>query len=121
KRKYDAAIDIHGYINWVVAPSSPEVIARLETKPMADRSEAYRRWYAAMQNEINFLPNYELHTAGGLGDGGAFEDWAFWQEGVLALCLELKDEEQFTKPYRRLFENLNQTAAGRIDQFLRYE
>src|SRR5690606_5087004 len=91
------------------------------TTQVADRNEAYERWYEAMRKEQNFLPNYELHTAGGLGDGGAFEDWAFWQEGVLALCLELKDEEQFTNQYRRLFENLNQTALGRVDQFQRYE
>ena len=36
------------------------------------------------------LPGYEVKAAGTLGDGGAFEDWAFWDARSWSACLELQ-------------------------------
>jgi hypothetical protein len=41
--------------------------------------------YARQQTDAT----YQIKTAGELGDGGAFEDWAFWGAGVPAFCLEM--------------------------------
>lgn len=124
ERRYTAAIDIHGYVNWVVAPSSYETLAALGVEAMnvTHRAERYRRWQHAIRQEMRVLEGYELKTAGSLGDGGAFEDWAFWAQGSLALCLELEGIQRFVRPY-----DSEKTAIApgapelSIDLYKRYE
>lgn len=96
-RKYLSAIDVHGYVNWVVLPT------RLSKNKLK-----YNRWISETRKNIKHLPGkYHIKFAGDLGDGGAFEDWAYWSQGSLASCLEMK--------YRRRFLKDN------TDTFLAYE
>jgi len=107
QRNYALAIDVHGYINWLVAPSTPEEFGE---KVGAAQKKAYAHLIGFLQKQVASLDSYKLKTAGGLGDGGSFEDWAFWQAGVPAFCLEMKS------PYRFI-------ANGHTvkDKFLAYE
>lgn len=91
QQKYDAAIDVHGYVSWVVAPSD---LTAIEGSNSAI-AKLYRRWMAALQKEIKSLPQYQLKTALQLNDGGAFEDWSFWRNKTLSVCLELKTNSRY--------------------------
>lgn len=105
-RNYTASVDIHGYVNWVVAPSVPELV-----KDASDqRISVYKEWQRGVASFLPILGRYELQSAGGLRDGGAFEDWAFWDRGVLAICLEMQSERKF------MLEN-----GAPVDTFKRYE
>ncbi len=110
QQKYDVAIDVHGYVDWIVAPSA----STFENVANENLTNLYRRWINAIRREINVLPNYQLKTALQLNDGGSFEDWSFWQNKTLSLCLELKTERRF-----------DEAIAGRPttygDLFIRYE
>ena len=89
KFHYTAAVDIHGYINWIVAPSNPHILGTTSqySKTQLDN---YKTWTSILQKTTKEqLPGYEYYTAGGLGDGGAFEDWAFWENNTFAFCLEV--------------------------------
>lgn len=115
-RQYLAAVDIHGYVSWIIGPSYPHEIQKdikdefrsrrqkEKGKPLPSgkykfentrvsfdhhRVASHREWIKALHQEMAYLQGYELHTAGSLGDGGAFEDWAFWHMGVFAFCLEM--------------------------------
>jgi hypothetical protein len=122
ERKYTAAVDVHGYINWIVAPSAPEQVKLNGIKVSTAKKSEYSAWIDALKNEIKLLPNYQLQTAGGLGDGGAFEDWAFWSQGTFAYCMELISEKRFQTSYRRSFANITvEEKNTEIDTFLRYE
>ncbi len=101
--KYNAAIDVHGYVNWVVAPSQPQFVPNANPRMQA----LYWAWTNHLHQEVAKLPNYILKTAGTLGDGGAFEDWAFWANGTLSFCLELSSEMK--------------TAGRPADYYNRYE
>lgn len=90
KRSYDLAIDVHGYVNWIVLPSSPKLLESLtKMKVSSKESQIYLEWKKETKKNMSILGRYDLKTAGGLGDGGSFEDYAFWGEGVLSLCLEM--------------------------------
>ncbi len=90
KRKYTAAIDVHGYVNWIVLPTAPSEKFKELSKISSDRQALYAQWDKAVRRETaKQLPGYEIKTAGELGDGGAFEDFAWWSGGSLATCLEL--------------------------------
>jgi hypothetical protein len=95
-RGYTGAIDVHGYANWIVLPTAPNefpTTSPQKSKPMAT---IYKEWSAFIQRETTArLPGYEIKTAGGLGDGGAFEDYAFWSAGAPAACLELFSQDRF--------------------------
>ena len=91
--KYDAAVDIHGYIHWLVAPSSPLALPQ-PTDPGAERR--WQTWLAIISKQLKNLPGYKLKTAAQLGDGGAFEDWAFWRHHVPAFCLEMSHRTRKT-------------------------
>ncbi len=112
ERQYLAAVDIHGYVPWLVGPSYPQEIQAVHrnikarepqwhsplTKnhgesPLFVHSKVrnHKLWIESLRQEMAFLPDYELHTAASLGDGGSFEDWAFWQMGVFAFCLEMAE------------------------------
>lgn len=122
KRKYAAAVDVHGYVNWIVAPSTPAELAERGIKPSRKRVAAYDTWLSALKQEMPLLSGYQLKTAGKLGDGGAFEDWAFWSEGTFAYCLELESFQRFVKSYRRDFNDITKDPEVRsVDLFTRYE
>lgn len=107
-RRYLAAIDVHGYVNWVVAPSSPSAVNI--TEPAAHLR--YSRWLDALQNGMQSLgSNYEIQTPKQLGDGGAFEDWAYWGNNTFAACLEM---------IGRTRHAINSDRES-IDMFERYE
>jgi hypothetical protein len=119
ERQYLAAVDIHGYVPWVVAPSYPHEIQAVhsslntsgdhwrspwtkihgkstlidQSSVLFDHSKvtSHKLWIQSLRQEMAFLPDYEMHTAAGLGDGGSFEDWAYWQMGVYAFCLEMAE------------------------------
>jgi hypothetical protein len=103
-RKYDVAIDVHGYVNWIVGPTSPALMELYTGKKVSKlKKNIHADWQKAMNKNISFLKGYELRTAGGLGDGGAFEDYAFWQENAKTFCLEIhsraKDPKFKAKEY----------------------
>ena len=99
KRRYLAAVDIHGYLNWVVLPTKLK------------ESDRYRTWVEAVSKHARVLPGYLTKVAGDLGDGGAFEDWAFWEQGSLAVCLEMRYPARFFNFEKRI----------NLDSFLSYE
>jgi hypothetical protein len=131
KRNYAGAVDVHGYINWIVLPSSPsDPVRGLPTKD-EEKVKRYKQWSAAIHREVKkSLPGYEVKTAGGLGDGGAFEDYAWWGSGVPAFCLEAFSEQRFVATNiatqivdlitPNIFSSTKQTN-GRNDMFLVYE
>ncbi len=122
KQKYNAAVDVHGYVNWVVSPSSPEAVAAIGVKTSKAKRAAYAQWVSALKEEMAVLPNYQFKTGALLGDGGAFEDWAFWSQGTFAYCLELEGIQRYVKSYRRDFSDLSKDPEERsVDLFTRYE
>ena len=84
---YTSAIDIHGFVNWIVIPSSPAIIS--ENNPT--KKQRYKRWVEAITSHTQKLKRYEVKSAGQLGDGGAFEDWSFWEENSFSICLEMEN------------------------------
>jgi hypothetical protein len=95
-RDYTGTIDVHGYTNWVVIPTSPRDEAHGSKLTATSRFKLYDQWAAFIQKETaSRLPGYEVKTAGGLGDGGAFEDYAFWGAGTPSACLELFSSDRF--------------------------
>ncbi len=104
KFDYTAAADIHGYIDWVVAPSLPH---KMSSHANFENTKKYTQWLGALKKNLYKLPsdNYQVLTDMNLNDGGAFEDWSFWQRDTPAFCLELsenikaKDKEVKYKMY----------------------
>lgn len=122
ERHYTAAVDVHGYINWIVSPSGPADVMKRGIKPTATQKLLYGKWVDGIQREMQLLPGYQLKNGALLGDGGAFEDWAFWSEGTLAYCLELETIQRFVPSYRPDFNDLkHQGAEASVDLFKRYE
>lgn len=106
-RRYLSAIDVHGYINWIVTPSGPSRVGQDSPEQRA----RYNLWMAAAKDKAAALPGYKVKSAGDLGDGGAFEDWAFWKNRSFSVCLEMQSRSRYRK-----------NAAGRIrDTWLGYE
>lgn len=119
---YTSAVDVHGYSNWLVLPSPPSLLAKSTPKLAA----TYRRWSTEIGEVMNkLLPGYELKTAGGLGDGGAFEDFAFWQTQSLSFCLEMKSHRrEIASLSPTLLVGLTQKKSPTLkeeDTFLTYE
>ena len=124
KRHYTAAIDVHGYVNWVVGPSAPEVIKAHGNKIDSAKVNAYKRWMNVLTTQTAALPGYQVKNGADLGDGGAFEDWAFWSQGTYAYCLELESANRFASGSPEGLPKqigLIATNSGRVDLFLRYE
>lgn len=95
-RRYTSAVDVHGFVNWIVAPTPPNK----GHKGLPDLSikdvERYQKWTQEIQSNMRqLLPGYEYKTAGELGDGGAFEDYAWWGQKVLSYCLEMRSESRY--------------------------
>ena len=109
KRRYLAAIDVHGYANWLVIPSA-QGLSQIDP----EQRDRYNAWQEAAHRQakgLGSIQRYEVRRAIELGDGGAFEDWAYWGSGTLALCLEMARNERFTRNSR----------GGVVDSFLVYE
>ena len=100
KNKYLMTIDIHGYVNWIVTPSP----MNNQNPRYAQRSPVYRKWLEIIQSKANLLEDYAIKDALSLGDGGAFEDWAFWEAGSLAFCLEITSPNERDKDHKIFFE-----------------
>lgn len=123
-RRYLAAVDVHGFIDWVVSPSSVEELRGLGGEGHKDlkRREVYRKWYSHLEEEVTMMPSYSLKTAASLGDGGAFEDWAFWSMGTLSFCLEMESFKRFASSGQlSVMEMTPHGDAVSIDLFKRYE
>lgn len=109
RKKYLSAVDIHGYQNWIVAPSLENT--GYDSVFSAEMKNRYHLWYQALNtNRSLWLPEYKLLSAMSLGDGGAFEDWSFWENNTLAFCLEMKTQERFSYSGNKI-----------LDSFTRYE
>lgn len=122
ERAYLAAVDVHGFIDWIVAPSRPEELAGLESAVSPRRKALYRAWYGRLEQELSLMPGYTLKTAGSLGDGGAFEDWAFWEQGTFAFCMELESMRRFTgQDHGSVLEMVPKGGDANVDLFKRYE
>ena len=110
-QKYTAAVDVHGFINWVVAPSPA---ASVKTQKSL-QAQNYTQWSRHLKQEMRMLgDDYILKNAAALGDGGAFEDWAFWKNGTFAFCLEM------ASAYRYQHNNKSGKSV-KIDRFRAYE
>jgi hypothetical protein len=83
-RQYFAAFDIHGYADWIVSPSFP-----LEGQSTDNQQKNYDKWLSILGQHAKNDLQHQLLTATDLGDGGAFEDWMFWNQRTLAACIEL--------------------------------
>ena len=120
-QNYTATIDIHGYVNWIVLPSKPRQVIQTGRQVSSDLARLYRVWTKAIESQMSIFRNYKTKTALGLGDGGSFEDWTFYEAGTLSFCLELESDKRFRKLYRTPFGNLAQLSQRPIDTFLSYE
>ena len=123
-RQYDIAIDVHGYINWLVGPSPAQSLVAAGRNVNQNRAALHGAWSRVLSTNMNrYLPGYELKSGALLGNGGAFEDWAFWDMGALAVCLELENRERFERVdflTSGIMAAKSQLNGGR-DSFLRYE
>ena len=102
-QKYDAAIDVHGFANLIITPS---ITSELEKTSLL--TPKYFSWIKILKTVMQKIlwSHYKIKSALELKDGGAFEDWAFWENNTLAFCLELNYKNRFT---------------NNEDTFLRYE
>ena len=91
--KYTAAADVHGYVDWIVAPSLPH---KMRAYSNHKNTSDYSKWIGALKNNLDRLPSgdYQVVTDLSLNDGGAFEDWSFWKKNTPAFCLELSEKVQ---------------------------
>ena len=117
KESYLAAVDVHGYTNWVVAPSDLRYSDK-SSKYSQRQKLMYEDWFQSLNRLVAGVQNYELKTASALGDGGAFEDWAYWANGTFAFCLELSHRERVTKE-EDLFPKYEKKIASMFDEAIR--
>lgn len=121
KQKYAAAVDIHGYINWIVGPSSPQTLKEMGHKVSKNQVTAYSKWEGAIKRQMAMMPGYQYKTGAELGDGGAFEDWAFWSQNTLAYCLEMDTWFRFVPSNKRQFGDIREASYGKVDKYILYE
>ena len=100
KRGYLMAIDIHGYVPWIVTPSLLNARDLAHTKKIP----LYHRWLDSIRSHRDLLEDYTILDGVALGDGGAFEDWAFWEAGSLAFCLEIEPMDRKQDQRQKFFE-----------------
>lgn len=136
-QKYAASVDVHGYVNWIVGPTSPTDPLNRNKKIPSTLASAYRSWTRSLdENMKTLLPGYQYKTAGNLGDGGAFEDYAFWGASVPSFCLELVSRDRYlldtestrlsSVPWITLsrlasIDSPSSNQANRVDMFVKYE
>ncbi len=105
-QNYAFAFDLHGYVPWVVMPSMKAPEGGASNELHRARSDLQ----ALVKRNLSLLPDYEIKTGMELGDGGAFEDYAFWRTGTPALCLEMDSAFRY-----------REEEGTKEDSFLRYE
>gem|GEM_PF-6422350 len=108
KNKYSLAIDIHGYVPWLVLPTSPEAVKANASEYYTTKKHRRYKEFAKIAKKLKtekLSSNYKVVTPFELGDGGSFEDWAFWQHDALSLCFEME----------------SQLAAQNVDTWEKYE
>ena len=121
KEKYDVAVDVHGYINWIVLPTSPSIIAQ-KRKISKTKMNQYKKLYKTVAKHIPQLKGYKQLTAGFLQDGGSFEDWMFWEGGAQSFCLEIKknhlkeDDKTRLKSYQGYASFLENTIQDLLNK-----
>lgn len=114
KKQYKMAIDVHGYANMVVIPSPPRLVYKAQSTSVM--KSLWSDWVKKIESAVsNLLPDYDVKTAGSLGDGGAFEDWAFWDARAWSACVELQG------PNKTLAEMNPVEFKMTIKSFERYE
>ena len=95
KQKYNLAIDIHGFVPWLVLPTTPEAVKanakKFYTAKKAKRYKKFADIARSLKNE-KLASTYKVVTPFELGDGGSFEDWAFWEQNALSLCFEMESQ-----------------------------
>ena len=111
KNSYVLAVDIHGYASWVVTPSDAKFSA------LSGRLALYHKWIQSIRSERRLLGNYSIWNGVELGDGGAFEDWAFWEVGSLAFCLEIEPENRGANN-KEMFEKYEAFLSRMIEDAL---
>ena len=116
---YTAAVDVHGYVNWIVGPTSPERLASNGIKTSRFMHQVHEQWTKHLIKETEELGQYVYKTAGELGDGGAFEDWAFWEQKTLSFCLEIDSPFRYQNRSIKLFNSYK--VSKRTDKFEVYE
>ena len=105
KHQYLASIDVHGYVNWIVTPTNLSKVDSIKAKRLAQK---YQRWTQTVQKRTTeHFPKYKIKSAGSLGDGGAFEDWAFWQQGSMSICLEMFTHTRYVKNGRSYIDTFD--------------
>jgi hypothetical protein len=117
--KYTASVDVHGYVPWIFAPSPME--QKLSSNRFSFEISAYQNWLAALKQLLPTLGNpYEIKKPSELKHGGSFEDWAYWQGGSFAFCLELEND---TIRPKSLFSLVDKSRLVLPDhaEFYRYE
>ena len=114
KKSYKFSLDLHGYTNWIVLPSAPQLIYK--EKASSRMTSVWKTWVDKVSESMSqILPEYKLKTAGALGDGGAFEDWAFWGAQSWSACIELSG------PRKSLEEMNEEEKINAFKSFERYE
>ena len=108
---YTAATDVHGYVNWIVGPSKAQFVKNTSLR----KQRAYRKWMHALKRALPILDNYKIKDAGSLGDGGAFEDFAFWRLDTFAFCLEMKKKERVNAKGQDTYQSY-ETFIGKMFQ-----
>ncbi len=108
QQKYDLAIDIHGYVPWLVLPTSPKAVQGSASHLYSLKKEKRYNQFAEITRRLkksSLDSRYKIVTPFELGDGGSFEDWAFWEQGALSLCFEMESK----------------VAAQSLDSWKKYE
>ncbi len=114
KKSYKLALDIHGYTNWIVLPSSAQLVYKAKASSLM--KSVWGNWFEKVSETVSkILPEYEIKTAGTLGDGGAFEDWTFWAGKSWSACLELSG------PRKSIEEMSREERINTFRSFERYE
>lgn len=115
QEKYFAAIDVHGFIDWLVSPSME---GARRTKSVKTKAQLSLLSNTLAKKSVLLKPRYKVLSAASLGDGGAFEDWAFWEAGSYAFCLELSESSHFNT---RSFHPVKKTYRSSLREVIAYE
>lgn len=121
-RQYTAAVDVHGYVNWIVAPSARPAVVGSVTSTTRD-VHIYQQWLSAIKTQMQeHLGSYQLKTASSLGDGGAFEDYTFWQAKTPAFCLELLSRDRYERTFGGIGDSIHFVGPSKVtDRYVAYE
>lgn len=89
---YSAAVDIHGYIDWIVVPSAAMESAGLGSVREFTHSDVGRWSRVVGALAASRIAPRSIHSALSLDHRGAYEDWAFAYGNTPTFCLELGEE-----------------------------